>query len=145
MDITLNTEQAAVPVAVIATHGDIDASNFNDLVKVAQKAYNAGARDILLDLGDTPFLSSSGLVALHSISLLLRGQAPLNPEDGWGAFHEMENNLTSGMQQHMKLLNPQPRVIRTLERSGLVGYFPVFTDKKEALASFTAQAAAPAP
>lgn len=138
MEINLQTEQAAVPVAVITTHGDIDASNFNDLVKVAQKAYSAGLRDILLDLGDTLFLSSSGLVALHSISLLLRGQPPLDPEAGWAAFHEMENNLTDGMQQHMKLLNPQPRVVRTLEHSGLLGYFQVFTDKKEALASFSA-------
>ncbi len=30
------------------------------------------------------------------------------------------------------------RVVRTLEHSGLLGYFQVFTDKREALASFSA-------
>jgi anti-anti-sigma regulatory factor len=139
MNITLETVQAAVPVTVLTPQGDIDASNFNQLVSAAQKAYEAGARDILLDLSQTPFLSSSGLVALHSISLLLRGEAPLDPESGWSAIHQMEDNLSAGVQQHMKLLNPQPRVQRTLERSGLTEYFAVFTDRQDALASFSAQ------
>ena len=136
MNITLQTEQAAVPVAVLTTHGDIDASNYLELVQAAQQVHEDGVCDILLDLSDTPFFSSSGLVALHSIARLLRGEAPIDPEYGWSAFHEMESNLSDGMQKHMKLLNPQPRVTRTLERSGLMDYFAIFTDRQEALASF---------
>lgn len=141
MNFTVVKEQASVPVVVVSTHGDIDASNFQELVRSAEDLYKAGYRNILLDLGDTPFLSSSGLVALHSIALLLRGKPALDPEAGWNAFHEMENDLTNGVQEHIKLLNPQPRVIRTLERSGLTGYFAIFTDRKEALASFQASKA----
>ena len=136
MDVTITKEQAAVPVAVIATHGDIDASNFMALVEQAEAVYKEGYRNILLDLTDTPFLSSSGLVALHSMALLVRGEKPLNPEDGWAAFHDMENNLESGLQEHLKLLNPQPRVVRTLERSGLNEYLATYTDREEAIRSF---------
>jgi anti-anti-sigma regulatory factor len=141
MSFTVKHENTPVPLAVISTHGDIDASNFMDLVHTAEQAYQAGARNILLDLTDTPFLSSSGLVALHSIAMLLRGKPALDPASGWQAIHEMENNLADGVQEHIKLLNPQPRVVRTLERSGLTGFFAVFTDREAALASFQPNAA----
>ena len=136
MEITVEKVFAAVPVAVLSTHGEIDASNFMDLVKAAQVAYQEGFRDLLLDLSDSPFLSSSGLVALHSIALLMRGELPLDPTAGWDAIHAMERNLENGVQEHVKLLNPPPRVERTLERTGLSMFFQMFKDKTEALASY---------
>ena len=136
MEISVEKVSAAVPVAVLSTHGDIDASNFMDLVKAAQAAYQEGFHDLLLDLSDSPFLSSSGLVALHSIALLMRGEMPLDPSSGWDAIHAMERNLENGVQEHVKLLNPQPRVERTLERTGLSMFFQMFNDKTEALASY---------
>jgi anti-anti-sigma regulatory factor len=141
MEITVEKVMAAVPVAVVSTHGDLDASNYMELVAKAQEVYRAGARDLLLDLGDTQFVSSSGLVALHSIALLMRGERPLDPESGWDAIHAMDRNVESGMQKHVKLLNPQERVKRTLERTGLTEFFQVFSNREEALASFPAESA----
>jgi anti-anti-sigma regulatory factor len=45
-------------------------------------------------------------------------------------------SATSPAQPLIKLLNPQPRVMRTLEMSGMNVYFEVYTDETAALASF---------
>jgi anti-anti-sigma factor len=136
MNISIEHIQGKVNVAVMSTHGDIDASNYLELVQKAQELVKTGVRNILLDLEDSPFLSSSGLVALHSIALMLRGQKSLDPESGWDAIHAMENDMEAGVQKHIKLLNPQPRVDKTLERTGLKQFFEIFTDREAALASF---------
>ena len=141
MKITVEKVMETVPVAVIAVHGDLDASNYLDLVAQAQSVYQSGVQNILLNLENTTFVSSAGLVALHSIAMLLRGEAPLDPENGWEAIHAMDRDLSNGVQEHIKLLNPQPRVERTLERTGLKEFFQIFTDRAEALASFKAESA----
>jgi anti-anti-sigma regulatory factor len=139
MEIGVEKVMGMVPVAVIAVHGDLDASNYMELVSKAQIVYREGFSNILLDLGNTAFVSSAGLVALHSIALLLRGEPVLDPESGWDSIHSMERNLSDGMQEHFKLLNPPPRVERTLERTGLKDFFQIFTDREAALASFKAE------
>jgi anti-anti-sigma regulatory factor len=136
MNITIEQVHGTVNVSVLVTHGDIDASNYLELVQKAQELVLGGEQNLLLDLGDSPFLSSSGLVALHSIALLLRGKKAIDPESGWDAIHAMENDLENGIQKHIKLLNPQARVERTLERTGLKQFFEIFTDRAQALASF---------
>lgn len=141
MEITVDNVMGAVPIAVIAIQGDLDASNFMELITRAQKSYQSGIRNILLDLTHTPFISSAGLVAMHTISLLLRGEQTPSGEDGWGAIHAMHSHFSKGMQEHIKLLNPQPRVVRTLERTGLKDTFSIFTDRETALASFKEESA----
>lgn len=134
---------ASVPVTVITTHGDIDASNYQDLIRLVQQLFKDGTRDVLLDLKDTAFISSSGLVALHSATLLMNGGKPLNVEDGWAALREMAQG-PGALQAHIKLLNVGPRVERTLDISGLKTFYNIFTDREAALASFQPAKTAPA-
>jgi len=136
MDITVSQVQGRVPVTVLQSHGDLDASNYQDLITKAQQAYDDGARDLLLDLSDTPYMSSSGLVALQSIAALLRGEEPLDPEAGWGAFRAIHRDRDGGFQQHLKLLSPQPRVDQVLEMVGFKRFLEVHTDLEAAVASF---------
>jgi len=136
IDMTVLQEQGRVPVTVLQLHGDLDASNYRDLIAEAKKLCSTGVEDILLDLGDVPYLSSSGLVALHSVAALLRGEAPPDPEAGWGAFRAIDRDRESGFQSHLKLLNPQPRVDRVLETVGFKQFFEVHTDLDGAVASF---------
>jgi anti-anti-sigma factor len=131
------------PVTIVTTHGDIDASNYRELIEIVQKLFQNGTRDLLLDLGDTQFVSSSGMVALHSISLLMNGGKPLNVEDGWSALHEMSSG-PGAVQAHLKLLNVRPRVDRTLDISGLKPFYEIFSDKGDALNSFQPKKEAPA-
>ena len=73
MQITVSTRQGNVPVTVIQPHGDVDASNYTELVSKVETLHRDGAQDFLIDLSAVPYMSSAGLVALHSISILLRG------------------------------------------------------------------------
>lgn len=143
MNLETTFATARVPVTILTTHGDIDGSNYQELIKFANKLYQNGTRNILLDLGDTPFISSSGLVALHSIALLLNGGKPLNIDDGWSALSEMGDGLGS-LQTHLKLLNVQKRVDHTLDISGFKPFYELFNDKEAALASFQPEEAAAA-
>ena len=82
-------------------------------------------------------MSSSGLIALHSIALLMRGDEPSDPEYGWEAFRALGRDQGSETQEKVKLLNPHPRVDRSLEISGMKNFFDIHTDLDAAIASFT--------
>jgi len=136
MDITVSQMQGRVPVSVLRPYGELDASNYQQLIAKAQEVYKAGARDILLDLSDTPYISSSGVMALQSVAAILRAEEPPDPEGGWGAYHAIHRDRDTGFQQHFKLLNPQPRVDRVLETVGFKRFLEIHTDLKTAVASF---------
>jgi anti-anti-sigma factor len=136
MNISVDQAQGRVPVAVVGVRGDLDASNYQELIAKAQELYRAGTRHVLLDLSQTAFVSSSGLVALHSIALLLKGGQLPNPEDGWAAIHSVGRGLGAGTQPYIKLLNPQPKVDRVLEKAGLKELFEIHTDRAAAIDSF---------
>jgi anti-anti-sigma factor len=136
MNITVSSAQGRVPVTILHVHGDLDASSYTDLIAKGQEVYDAGARDILLDLGDMSYISSSGLVALHRIALILRGGKSSDPEAGWEAFHAIDRDRDAGLQQHVKLLNLQPKVDTVLQTVGFKQFFEVYTDLATAIASF---------
>ena len=136
MSITVSEVQGRVAVTVLQPHGELDASNYRDLIDKAREAYDRGARDIVLDLGDVPYMSSSGLVALQSIGAMLRGEMPVDPEEGWGAYHAIDRERDAGFQEHFKLLDPQPRVEHVLKMTGFDRFLAIFTDLETAVASF---------
>ncbi len=138
MNISINRLQGTAPVAVLGIEGDLDASNYQDLIAKAREAFDTGARHIVLDLSQTGFISSSGLVAIHSIALLLRGERPLDLEDGWASLHAVAVGLGAGRQADLKFLNPQPRVMRTLQIAGLNEAFEIYTDRAAAIGSWAA-------
>ena len=137
MTTTINQAQGEVPVTILGIQGDLDASNYQEVIDRATEAYEAGARNILIDMSETKFMSSSGIVALHSIALLMRGEELPDPEYGWEAFRTLDRDRESGVQEHVKLLNPQPQVDRSLELTGLKEFFEIFNDLDTALASFS--------
>ena len=136
IQLTISQLTGRVPVTVLKPHGDLDASNYQDLIAEAQKVYTAGARDMLLDLSEVPYMSSSGLVALQSIAAMVRGEAVPDPEQGWGAFRAIHRDREAGPQQHFKLLNPQPRVDAILDTVGFKKFLEVSFDQEAAVASF---------
>ena len=136
MNITITQAEGKVPVTIMHIQGEIDASNFQRVIAKARQAYDTGARDLLLDLSDVPYMGSSGLVALHSVAVLMRGETPPDPEAGWEALRSIGRDREVGLQQHVKLLNPQPRVKRVLEMAGFDRFFEIHTDQETAIASF---------
>jgi len=136
IDLTISTVQGRVPVTVLHLRGDLDASNYEDLIAEAQGAYDAGARDVLLDLSEVRYISSSGLVALQSIAALLRGGQVADTNEGWGALRAVQRDREIGLQQHFKLLNPQPRVRQVLATVGFDRFLQTFDVLEVAVASF---------
>ena len=136
MYVSTSQVQGQVPVTILHVKGEVDASNYQHLVAQAKDAYQSGARDILIDLSEVPFLASSGLVALHNIAVLMRGETPEDPSGGWGAIRAIDRDLERGPQQRVKLLNAQPRVDRVLEMAGFKRLFELYTDQETAVASF---------
>ena len=136
MEITVSTQQGAVGVTIVQPHGDVDASNYAQLVTKVEALKKEGAKDFLIDLSEVPFMSSAGLVALHSIAILLRGEKPVDPQAGWATLKSIDRSRSSGMQKHVKLLQPQTYVADTLEKAGFNTFFEIHSDLKQAVASF---------
>jgi anti-anti-sigma regulatory factor len=136
MDIT--TDQPSADLAVIGLTGELDGSNFESVIDAGRAACDSGARRIVLDLSELTYMGSSGLVAIHSISLLLRGQEPPSPENGWQAIHEIGNARVEDSEQAVLLLaGPQPPIERVLARSGMLDLFPVLADRASAVDAAT--------
>ncbi len=136
MELTVTQKAGRVPVSVIQPHGDVDASNYTELIRKVEELVKGGAKDFLIDLSDVPFMSSAGLVALHSIAVLLRGEKPVDPRSGWASLKSIDRTRERGMQTHVKLLNPQQYVAETFDKAGFTQFFVIFTDLNKALESF---------
>ena len=137
MNISVSQKQGSVPVTVIGLDGRLDGQNYQELIAKGQELYNAGARDILLDLTNLSYVSSAGMVAFHNIALMLRGESPPSPEQGWSAYRSMgRSGFAGGGQEHFKLFNPQPEVEHILDMVGFNTIFKIFTDLDEAVNSF---------
>lgn len=136
MQITVSTQQGRVPVTIVQPHGDVDASNYKELIKQVEDLIKSGGGDFIIDLSDVPFMSSAGLVGLHSIAIILRGEKPTDPQSGWGALKAMDRDRDRGTQKHVKLFGPQQYVAETFDKAGFTQFFEIFDDLKKAVASF---------
>jgi anti-anti-sigma regulatory factor len=136
MEMEVEQRQGSVPVTVLKLRGNIDGSNYQQLIHKGDELYQVGTRNLLLDLSEVPFLSSAGLVALHRLSLTLRGSSDPEPESGWQALGDISKDVDQGYQANLKLLNPQTRVMKTLDMAGFSNFVEVFQDADAAIASF---------
>jgi anti-anti-sigma regulatory factor len=136
MNISVSQVQGKVPVTVIKLEGQLDGQTYQELINKAREAYGAGWRDFLVDMTDLTYISSAGLVALHSIALLTRGEALPDTEAGWAAYRSMGRSKETGMQKHIKLLNPRAEVRSVLDMVGFGGVFEIHSELDEAVKSF---------
>jgi anti-anti-sigma regulatory factor len=136
MEITISQEQGRTAVSVIHIAGHLDGQTYQDLIEKAREVVKAGTKNILLDLSDLTYISSAGLVSLHTIALMTRGEEPPDPEQGWSTLKSMDTARDGGLQKHLKLLNPRSEITNVLEMVGFSEFFEVFTDKQKAVDSF---------
>ena len=137
MAITVRQEQGAVPVTVLSIYGKLDASNYLAAIASARQVYEQGGRDLLVDMRDVPFMSSSGIVALHTMVQIFHGEPSEDPKGGWESLRSLDREPVSGGKKHVKLVHLQDRVARALEMTGLDMFFEIFDDFDQALASFS--------
>jgi anti-anti-sigma regulatory factor len=136
MEISVSQEQGTAAVSVIRVSGHLDGQTYQDLISKANEVVGGGAKNILLDLSDLTYISSAGMVSLHVIALLTRGETLPNPEHGWSTLKSMDRVRDGGFQKHVKLLNPRPEITKVLDMVGFSEFFETFTDKQKAVASF---------
>jgi anti-anti-sigma regulatory factor len=136
MDITALHRQDPMPVTILHLVGELDGKSYQGLIDAAQREYDAGARDLVLDLSRLTYISSAGISALHTVAMLFRGQPATERQEGWASFQAINNDRHNGTQQHVKLLNPTQDVTQVLNLVGFNAIFDTFTDVQQAISSF---------
>jgi anti-anti-sigma factor len=130
--LEVTNQQGQVPLTIFHLKGSIDASNADQLEQAAADAYEAGARNMILDLSKVEYMSSAGLRALHSICDMLRATAT-NESDG-----AIDKGLRDGTfkSQHLKLVNPPAAVMQVLTMVGFDMFLEIHHNLKDAVSSF---------
>jgi anti-anti-sigma factor len=136
MEITVSQEQGRISISIIKVSGQLDGQTYESLIAKAREVVEGGTRNILLDLSDLTYISSAGLVSLHTMALMTRGEELPDPEQGWSALKSMDRSRDGGLQKNLKLLNPRPEVVSVLDMVGFSAFFEIFTDKQKAIDSF---------
>jgi anti-anti-sigma factor len=136
MEISVSKQTGRVDVTMLALNGQLDGQTYQELINRARDLHASGVRDILLDLSNLTYISSAGLVAIHTVALLLRGESITDSEDGWASMKSVKKSADSGMESHLKLLNPGPEVRSVLEMVGFDRAFEIHSDLEAAVKSF---------
>jgi anti-anti-sigma factor len=116
MEISVWHEQARVPVAVLRLKGPV--TEAGPIQAKADELFAAGARKIVVDLSEVPYMASAGLRALHHIYTLLRTDAA------------EERDVAVGR------LNPNPRVLEVLHTTGYDMFLEIHRHLQQALDSY---------
>lgn len=137
MEINVAQEQGRVPVTIISVAGHLDGQSYQSLIQKAREVFEAGPKHLLLDLADLTYISSAGLVSLNTITLMIRGEALPDPEQGWSTLKSMDRpGSGDGTKTNLKLLNPRPEITNVLEMVGFLEFFDIYTDRQKAIDSF---------
>lgn len=136
MQISISKQQGNVSVTVMQLLGDIDSSSYTTVINQAQEAFDDGARDLLIDLSKVPYVSSAGLMSLHTIVKIFAGQSAQPKDGGRPSFGAINKEQDAPVRAHVKLLSPQPAVEQVLDLVGLKLFFDIHTDFEIAVNSF---------
>lgn len=130
MDISVSHEEGRVPVTVFHLEGDL--IHEEPLRSRVQEAYDDGARHVLLDLKNVPYISSAGLRVLHYVYNLFN----VNDEQGDG--REVRRAIASGSYKspNLKLLRPSKNAMKALSIAGYDMFLDIHDSQQEAVAAF---------
>ncbi|NWG06071.1 MAG: STAS domain-containing protein [Chloroflexi bacterium] len=112
--IQITQRQERVPVTVFQLLDRIHLGNFAEMEKITKDAYDAGTRDLVIDLSRIESLTSIGVRALVIVHKLLS-------RDGG---------------KHLRLAGVSPSMRDVLEIAGITQFIDVYDTVEEAAASF---------
>lgn len=129
MDIYVSRHTGKVPVMVFELHGDLGSEE--PLESRAQEVFDQGARYILLDLRNVPFVSSSGMRAIHQIYMMLRDADPVDSA-------QAPRGIARGTYKspHLKLLSPSKNALKALTVAGYDMFLEIHHSVNDAIDSF---------
>jgi anti-anti-sigma regulatory factor len=131
----LSVERPANDAAVIYVKGSVDGSNYRQLISQAEGLHAEGVQRIVLEVSACEYMSSSGLVALNTITKLLRGEETPETENGWAVLKTLDDARGAQGKPQLALVNPTARVDRVLDLAGLKNLVPTYPDTTSALAA----------
>lgn len=104
MEISVSQEQGRASVTVLKVTGELNAVTYEQFQSTAKKAIDDGARNVVVDLGGVPYMSSAGMRALNQIFNWLTTSSE---------SEAIKKGIASGKAKspHLKLLNPSARVL----------------------------------
>jgi anti-anti-sigma factor len=137
LETTVEQADGRVPVTVMTLAGELDGTNYQGVIDTVAGIYAAGGRHLVLDLTDLSFISSAGLVALHTSLRLMQGEPPPDPEYGFAALRAINDDVDKGTAiANVRMCGTQDGVQKVLDRTGLGGLFPSHPDRESAIAAF---------
>ena len=132
MDVKVTTENGRVPVTILAVSGNIDTSTFESFLTKSEELIKGGARHILVDLSNVPYMSSAGLRVLNAMFNRLRSSySDMSEEEVLLAV-----NAGTYKSPNLKLLNLSEQSKFAFETAGFDMYIETFTDRDTAINSF---------
>src|SRR5690349_21844667 len=118
LKITIEESNGRVPVTVFHLQGWLDAQSEEQLLGAAREVYDAGARNLLLDLARVDTLTSAGMRAMQKVYKLF------TPTD------------QRYKVAHLKLCNAPPEVYHVLGITGFLQNIPNYDTQAAAIDSF---------
>ena len=106
--------QGHTPVTIFHLQDRVNLGNFEELEALAREAYSYGVRDLVIDLSQTPSMTSIGIRAIIVIHRMLS-------QDGG---------------RHLKLASPTPEISEMLEIAGITQHIEIFPTVEDAVKSF---------
>ena len=130
MEIGVEKDLGNVSVTIFRLRGDL--VDVEPLVGQAQAEYDAGTRNLLLDLSGVKYISSTGLRALHQVFMMLRGDEPGDSDES------VRTGIAAGTytSPHLKLLQPTKTAMKTLSLGGYDMFLGIYKKEDKAIASF---------
>ena len=113
--VKISQKEGRVPVTVFHLQDRVNLGNYAELEQTAKDAYENGMRNLVIDLSETPSLTSIGIRALVVI-------------------HKTLSSAESA--KHLKLSGPLPYIREMLDVSGVTQYIEIYDTVDEAVASF---------
>ena len=132
MEITTSTENIKFPITVVHVNGDIDSATYQAFQAKLEELIAGGARHILVDLGQSTYLSSAGLRALHNIFNQLR----VLHKDADDETLRKSMSVGTYRSPYLKLVNLSTQAAEVFELGGFDTYIEVFRDMNQAVNSF---------
>jgi anti-anti-sigma factor len=112
--VKITNVEGRVPITVFQLQDRVNLGNFSELEQTAKDAYEAGMRDLVIDLSQTPSLTSIGIRAIVVIHRL----------------------LSADKGKHLKLAGAIIPIREMLGIAGITQFIEMYDTVDEAVASF---------
>ena len=133
--VTIKPMEMAPHGRMLNLQGRLTVESYQKMIEVATDLAAVGINSVIIDMTEVTEISGSGLFALYSAALLLDGQMPPDPSNGWAAYHTMAEQMKAESQPNLKLVNLQPQVANYLGQTGFDSFLEIYPDSAQAIDS----------